>query len=372
MYFTMRSPRACFLAVFMAGAQLLRADSVTLKSGETVTGTIKSETDTEVTVEIQVSSNITDERVLEKSDIAKIDKEQPDDIAYAKLAALRPDPLYSLTSENYFDILSTLTAFETQYPASSHLGDVKKLAATFQAEKDLVDKGEVKYLGEWLSPTEGAKRQAQLAAVQYYNTMQQQAAAGQLVEAMQTFSALEKSYPTTRSYPTAVMLARQVVARLQQDLVMRAQQVKSDQDQLKKTIAFTAYPEKTNVIAAARAEQDRDNAVINEALRAGQKWVPIIPRSKLSIDTLQRQATSEATRLASIPAAMMMASLAKTDAARVDMQRHNFAGAENMLNTATTLWNQNEEAKYLGDKLKDMMAASPDTTDTTPAAAPTP
>jgi hypothetical protein len=112
--------------------------------------------------------------------------------------------------------------------------------------------------------------------------------------------------------------------------------------------------------------------VINEALRAGQKWVPIIPRSKLSIDTLQRQATSEATRLASIPAAMMMASLAKTDAARVDMQRHNFAGAENMLNTATTLWNQNEEAKYLGDKLKDMMAASPDTTDTTPAAAPTP
>ena len=50
--------------------------------------------------------------------------------------------------------------------------------------------------------------------------------------------------------------------RLQQDLAVRAQEVKADQEQLKKTIAFTSEPEKSNLIASAKAEQDRANAVI--------------------------------------------------------------------------------------------------------------
>lgn len=357
------------LAAAVANEQLA-ADSVTLTTGEKITGTIKSETDTDVTIEVPVSTTIIDERVIQKSDISKIDKEQPDEVAYKALIAVQPNAQYSLASDSYMDILSSLNAFQTQYPTSSYLPEIKKLAAAFQDEKDRVDKGEVKYLGQWLSPDEATKRQVQIAGVAYYNTMQQQAAAGDLVTAMQTFAAIEKDYAGTRIYPPAVALAQQVLARLKQDLAVRMQQVKADQDQLKKTIAFTAYPEKTNVIGAAKAERDRNNAVIMEALRSGTRWVPLIPRSALSIDTLQKNAISEAARLSTAPVAAMMESIQKVDAARAAANVRDYTTAETLLNAATALWSQNEDARYEMDHMRDEMTnAMPEAT---PAPRPSP
>ncbi len=84
-----------------------------------------------------------------------------------------------------------------------------------------VDAGQFKYLGEWLSRQEAMRRRIQIVAMQVFGTMQQQAAGADLVGAMQTFDTIEKDYITTRIYPDAVTLAKQVLVRLQQDLVVR-------------------------------------------------------------------------------------------------------------------------------------------------------
>ena len=334
----------------------LRADSITLVTGEKIVGTIKSETASEVTIDVPVSASITDERVIRKEDISKEDKEQADEIAYKQLAAVQPNPELSYTAQTYDQILASLTAFQTQFPNSTYLPEIKKLAVTFQDEKKRVEEGQFKYQGQWLSKEEAARRQIQIVALQYYNEMEQQAAAGDLVNAMVTFDLIEKQYPTTRIYPKAVTLGQEVLARLQQDLAVRMQAVKADQDQLKKTIAFTAEPEKSNIIASAKAEEDRAVGVIGDAVRSGAKWVPLIPRSQVSIDTLQKTAAGEATRLGSIPVAPMNASISKVDAARDAMATGNFATADTLLKDANTLWAQDEAAHYWTDRLKEKMA----------------
>lgn len=330
----------------------LLADSVTLNTGEKITGTIKSETDTEVTIDVQVSASITDERVIEKTDIAKIDKTGPDDIAYQQLIQEQPNPQFSLSSDQYAGILSSLNQFETSYPNSPHIADIKKLADAFQAEKQHVDAGQYKYLGRWISRDEAMKRRVQIEAQELYGTMEQQAEGGDFVGAMQTFASIEQGYKTTRAYPPAVALAQVVLARLVPDLASRMQAVKASEAQMKLTIAATSYPEKTNLIAQNKAEQDRAAAIIASAVRGGVRWVPLIPDSEVSISTLQRVATSDAQRLAVLPVAGMQQSIAKVDAARNSMDSHDYTTANSLLEQATMLWSQNEDARYALDELK--------------------
>ena len=368
----MRSRWLIFLLALLCTAQL-RADSITLVTGEKITGSIKSETDTEVTIDVPVSASITDERVIRKEDISKIDKEQPDEIAYQQLIKMQPNPQYSYASATYDQILASLNAFETSYPNSSHLPDIKKLADTFQDEKKHVDDGQFKYLGQWLSKDEAARRRIQIVAIQVYNTMQQQAAAGDLVGAMQTFATIERDYGTTRSYPPAVALAQRVLAGLQQELVGRMQAYNADQVRLRQTIAATAEPEKSHIIAQEKAEQDQDAAAVGAAVRSGAKWVPLIPRSQVSIQTLQRVASTESARLAAIPIGTMNLSITKVDGARAAITTGDLTQADALLQQATTLWAQNEAAHYWLERLKEQLqkTATPKPTLATPKPLPT-
>jgi hypothetical protein len=352
------------------------ADSVTLKTGEQITGTIKSQSDTEVVIDVPVSASITDERTIEKTDIAKIDQAQPDQIAYQQLIQVQPNPQSSYSADAYDQILSSLNAFITSYPNSTYLPEIKKLQATFADEKKHVDAGEFKYLGKWISHEEAQRRSVQIGGQQAYATMSQQATSGDFVGAMQTFAIIEQNYKATRCYPLAVALAQQVLARLVPQLNERLIALKAQELQMKQTIAATTEPEKSNLIAQNKAEQDRAAAAIAAAIRANIRWVPYIADSETSISTLQKVAQSDQQRLATVPVASMNASIAKVDSARAAIASHDYTSANVLLVQATNLWNQNEDARYELTELRtDVATPTPKPTPTvfqTPRPTPTP
>ncbi len=107
-------------------------------------------------------------------------------------------------------------------------------------------------------------------------------------------------FEATSAYP-AVSLAVEVLTRLQQDLAVRMEEVKTDQVQLKNTVDATAEPRNPTSSPPPRPRQDRDTAAIAAAVASGAKWVPLIPRSEVSIDTLQKTAVSELGRLRNYP-----------------------------------------------------------------------
>jgi|GEM_PF-1097199 hypothetical protein len=350
----------------------LRADSVTLKTGEVITGTIKNETDTDVTIDVQVSASIVDERDYQKTDIAKIDKAQPDDIEYQQLIQVQPNPQSSLSSDEYAGIINSLNQFVTTYPNSAHVADIKKLEAAFEAEKQHVDGGQFKYLGRWIPKEEAEKRRVQIEAQELYGTMEQQAQAGDFVGAMQTFASIDAAYKVTRSYPPAVTLAQVVLSRLVPELASRMVAIKASQAQMKQTIAMTSEPEKSGLIAQNKAEQDREAAVVAQAVRTGVRWVPLIPDSMVSIQTLQRVAQSDAQRLAVVPVAAMEQSIAKVDAARASIDSHDYATANLDLQSAINSWSQNEDARYALEQLKEVVSTPTPTPTPRPTPTPTP
>lgn len=364
---------SCWLVFLLATlcATQSWADSITLKTGEQIVGTIKNETDSEVTIDVQISASITDERTIEKSDIASEQKEQPDDIAYKQLIQLQPNTQYSYSSDSYAQILRSLNQFETDYPNSAHLADVKQLAATFEDEKKRTDAGEYKYLGKWIPAAEAAARRIQIDAQPLYATMQQQATSGDFVGAMQTFANIEQNYKTTRVYPPAVALAREILASFVPELATRMQALKASEAQMRQTILATREPERSALVAQNKAEQDRAAAIVSNAIHAGVRWVPLIPDSEVSVSTLQRVATSEAQSLSGVPVDAMNQSIARVDAARTAIASKDYTAANVDLMQAVSLWGQNEAARYWLTQLKtDVVAAA--TPRPTPTPTPTP
>ena len=179
--------------------------------------------------------------------------------------------------------------------------------------------------------------------------MQQQASAGDLVGAMQTFASIEQDYSTASAYPAAVSLALEALTRLQQDLAVRMEAVKTDQVQLKNTVDATAEPEKSNIIAEAKTEHEprrRDHRGGCPGRR--ERRAPPIPRSQVSVETLQKTVASESSRLASIPVASMNLSISKVDAARTAITNDDYKTAGTLLADATSLWAQKRSRPLLG------------------------
>src|SRR4029434_6258186 len=141
------------------------ADTVTLTSGEKLTGKITSKTDTEVTMSVQMSAGMSDERVIKKSDILKMDEETPDALAWAKLKDIKLGKS-SFPAASYDAAITSLKAFVTQYPKSAFAAEAQKAADAFTEEKERVESGEVKLDNKWLS-TEEAERGRHLIALHW-------------------------------------------------------------------------------------------------------------------------------------------------------------------------------------------------------------
>jgi hypothetical protein len=159
------------------------ADTVTLKSGEKLEGKILSETDTEVTIEVSVTSSIKDQRVVKKADVDKIDKVQPDAEAWAGLKNISVGE-ESLEPADYQRYIAVLSSFVSQFPQSTHAAEAKQKVAALQEEAKRVDAGEMKLGGKWLTADEVKRRlqnvtgpdKAQLEAMQKQQTTQTEAA----------------------------------------------------------------------------------------------------------------------------------------------------------------------------------------------------
>ena len=99
------------------------ADTITLKDGTTIEGTITQQDDTQVTISVPVSASISDERILKRDEIAKIEKTTEDTAAFEKLQGWKPGPWAMLSAEEYKNTIAALKDFLQKYPASTHTAE---------------------------------------------------------------------------------------------------------------------------------------------------------------------------------------------------------------------------------------------------------
>ncbi|MES2569760.1 MAG: PTPDL family protein, partial [Verrucomicrobiota bacterium] len=338
---------------------------MTLKSGEKLEGKITSETDTEITLEQKISAGITDSRVVAKSEVLKVDKEQPDVVAWQSLKNLRPGT-NSLPSTTYDATLRSLEGFVNEFPQSAHLADAKKSIADFQEEKSRVDDGEVKLNGKWLSKAEAQNERYQINGLLAFNYMKEQSAGGDFVGALNTFDAMEKQFPGARTWPDAVELARRIAASLKAEVDRRQPMVVAAMAERAKGIQLASIAQRTEMEAAAKRETAAAEATMAAAEKRGLKWPPLLVNHQKSLTALQGKLASEIPRLATIEVAPMRQSIQLAETAQQAISTSNFEVATIALTNAKELWSANE----LAERLQVIAAAGQLAAQATPAAAP--
>lgn len=353
------------VVLFLCGS--LRADTVNLKNGDKVEGKILSETDAEVTVRVQVTATIKDERVIKRGEIASIEKVQPDEAAWTAVANLAPGN-DSLERDDYGRVTDALHNFVTTFPQSKHTAVARQRLDQFIADERRVAAGEVKLDGQWLTKEQVQEERVQVAGHILFNRMKRASAAGQLSDAMATFAQMEKTFPGAASYPDAVEFGRRILPLLKTAVEQRQVQMKRRLDDEKTRLAASKGAEHDQLDALIKMERTTTEAAIANLEKAGVKWLPLQPANEKSLSSLTSLVASETTRLNGLPADKMHESVKATEQAAAALARGNLDAAEKALKDATSAWSANELTKRLQAKLVDARKAA----SATKAAAPTP
>ena len=162
----------CCLVVSLS----LHADTVTLNSGEVITGEIRSETETQVEIETSNAKHtVFQTKQISKSDVRAIVHETAEQkrarADYEKLAQYQLNPNQELTPAQFAAGLAAFQNFFKAHPASAFATELSNRIAAWQTEVSNVASGRVKFAGQWMSPVEKSGRQRQ-AQVQVAKTLQ--------------------------------------------------------------------------------------------------------------------------------------------------------------------------------------------------------
>lgn len=329
------------------------ADTVTLKSGEVLDGTILSDTEQEVVMDVKIASGISDQKKIARADVQAVTKTTVDQAAYEPIKDWTVGAR-SLPLANYDGILNPLQSFVSQYPQSAHTADVKAKIEAFKAEQARVKAGELKWDNRWYNREQIEKNKAFLGSQMLLSTMKEQASRRDFVAALNTFAVFEKTYPTTLAFPDAVDLAQDQLRVAAADLVRIQAIAKIQEDEFNKGVQLAGEPQKSQMLAARKAQIAASDARFAVAEHDQVKWKPIMPLSKRSFDSLKTTLAAESPRINKFSVDDMRKSLAAADAAGAALQSKNADVAEAKLKEAQTLWKENPKAATLSPQIKSL------------------
>jgi len=333
-----RLPLLIFSLAGLVAAAL--GDTVTLKDGERIEGRIASETANDLTLEIQVSAGITDQRVVKKADVEKIDRIAPDETAYRAVMHLLPGKS-SLTPVQYEAVMKALRGFTTQYPESQHVAAVQRAILAFETDKKRVDAGEVKLEGTWLSKQEAQKQRIHIGGIQAFNAMKSANAAGDAIGALNAFAVLEKNFSGTKVMPEAIPLARQILAALKPTAERALENTKVSKIEREKGFADAGPADRVEMMAAFQRDQAKADAALASATASGM-WPPFYVSSDKGLAAIIAKVAPEADRLEKLPVAAMRESIKLAEKAGAEFANKDFTAATETLKEVTRLWPANE------------------------------
>jgi len=149
------------------------ADTVRLKTGETFEGTILSESDAKVSVEVEYAAGtILSTETFNKDEIVEIVRSTPEQLAqramehaYANTQKYKLDSAHNYTL-NYYQLVinRVLRHFLADYPDSPYTNAVQAKLKEWIAEQDMVTSGLHKYHGVWIRAEEAVRRNAEAQA----------------------------------------------------------------------------------------------------------------------------------------------------------------------------------------------------------------
>lgn len=278
----------------------LAGDEIKLKNGESLNGKITFESDDLVKIEMEVSGTIKQTRTIARSEIEKIVKDAPDNVAFGKLQGLLPTPSLLPASRYKILIETGPVAFLKKFPDSQHAEKVVAMEEELKAELDKVERGFIKVEKEWISPQERAEFTAltdsKIALLNMKTAVRSRSYNG-YISALREFEKLEEQYSGTPAFPVALKAAREIIPTFGNQLQAMLRNVEYLNQQYEQNLAAMDEVAKAQVAAARQQEIDNYKAGVAADKDQGIKWVRLDPRSKQAIESYMELAQEELARI---------------------------------------------------------------------------
>lgn len=378
--------RHTVLSLLLLTTSSLTADTIKLKSGETIEGTVTSETRDSVTIDVPFSATIMDSRVISKADIEAMDRQTKDQRAFLELTKLE-NPKTALDASGFEKIRLQIETFIQTFPNSAHLADARSLLAKIEEREERLAKGQVKVNGEWLSAEEYAAEKYQITAAAIADEMKRFTAEGNPVGALNLFEDMKKSYPHSIAFADAVATAKIALADLERRLAFEMGNVQTKLAERARSIELTAQADRERVRLAMEAEDARLKRIAEQAAAAGRKFFPISSIDANGLKSMQAAAVEFKRDLARPEYAALASQVSAAQNTIKAVADSNVDAARAALTNLESQWSQFEALPRLKAKVAAMEAkltatpppaATPDaapkptSTPTTPAPAPSP
>lgn len=345
---TIFNPRAAIFAATILSISFFPApravaDAVILKNGERIDGKITSETDADVTIQYKVTASISDERVIKKAEVEKIEKTSPDVEAWAQFKDFKLGE-DSMDPTAYTHYIGALNGFLTQYPQSPSVGAAKALLGAIEGEKKRMDAGEYKFDGKWLSKEEMKNERVQILGHSYLRQLKRFTAAGRLQDAIGVFEALEKQASGSAAFPEAVEITRRSLIALKQAAEANGKRLSNKAEEEKRTLEKLSGQQLSQTKRDLTYLRDTAEANVTALERSGVRWMPLSPSTEKSMSALSAKAGNELIRLNGVSTEVMKQSLAEAAKAKAASESGDLGAAATGYAKAAQLWAANELA----------------------------
>ena len=250
------------------------ADTVKLKTGETITGNITAEDATSVTIEFAVEGTrgIKDERRIEKSEIETFRKDDPADKAWAELTKAIPTADLMGTAE--YDVLTgKVDAFIAAHKTSNRAAEARRLLTALKEERAQVAAGGMKLDGVWISPEQYQREKYWVDGRIALKQMGDLAKAGRRMEALRVFEKLEASHGGTTILANAVTQVVPVLKAYGASLAEAIANHPATMAQRSKVLTTLTPEERRKTGELQNAEVAAHKAKLEEDRKSGTKWL---------------------------------------------------------------------------------------------------
>ena len=340
--------RQAFILFFALTPLLLRgAEWIELNDGSRVEGKIISAGAQTITIEVQTSPTIREEKSYPRADVAKVQRATQDDVAFEEIAAMTV-PATADDAAVYDAPLERVRSFMKSYAYSKHMPEARKLAGALESERARVEGGEVKVEGQWISGAAAGPDKSELGGRIQISKMK---SASDAASALMVFEVLEKNHATSSAYPEAVKLARQSIVKLRSDLLRARADLDRRTREQEQGLQLASADRRLQIERGIAQEKAAVQAQVDRAKQSGAKWRPLLPDAKV-LDETSSLADSEDLRLSKIDVDSMAAGVAAAAEAKEQIAGGQLTEAKASLERAGKVWPQYVLLASLNESLK--------------------
>ena len=272
------------------------ADVFTLKDGTKLDGSILRQDATSYVLEVHITKSIKDERIVAKSDVVKIDKDQPDLTAFVEIAKLVPVP-DMLTADEYAVRIRKVEKFLADNKKSSKSKDAGEILTSLKEEANQVHAGAIKMGGKFISPEEYRSNVYEIDSRVQEAKVRAHLRDPQRIKALRAYMEFNKDYPNTNANAALLPLIIQAINAYLVEVEQLESTFDARTNKRMQGLEQMSAADHNASETAIREEGTEQARIFKQEKDGGVGWVTLQPYCKLTLDETLSFGKQELARL---------------------------------------------------------------------------